>query len=115
MPPTWADGPVSVFHLGASVSRSSAQYVPDFCPMPTHCSLFGPSIRLGDAPKSWSGPSATLLVPFHTSPAVARSEEHTSELQSPSHLVCRLLLEKTKNCTRTPYTTNHTAPYHGDC
>src|SRR5258708_10769235 len=26
-----------------------------------------------------------------------RSEEHTSELQSPDHLVCRLLLEKTKN------------------
>src|SRR5207244_11877918 len=25
-----------------------------------------------------------------------RSEEHTSELQSPDHLVCRLLLEKTK-------------------
>src|SRR5438552_11954752 len=27
----------------------------------------------------------------------ARSEEHTSELQSPDHLVCRLLLEKKKN------------------
>src|SRR5690348_17715021 len=27
---------------------------------------------------------------------VARSEEHTSELQSPVHLVCRLLLEKKK-------------------
>src|SRR5690348_14997513 len=27
----------------------------------------------------------------------ARSEEHTSELQSPVHLVCRLLLEKKKN------------------
>src|SRR5258708_29734874 len=27
-----------------------------------------------------------------------RSEEHTSELQSPDHLVCRLLLEK-KKCT----------------
>src|SRR6266487_3375930 len=26
-----------------------------------------------------------------------RSEEHTSELQSPVHLVCRLLLEKTKH------------------
>src|SRR5947208_12958581 len=26
--------------------------------------------------------------------ATARSEEHTSELQSPDHLVCRLLLEK---------------------
>src|SRR5258708_27383964 len=28
--------------------------------------------------------------------AVQRSEEHTSELQSPDHLVCRLLLEKKK-------------------
>src|SRR5690348_17403387 len=28
---------------------------------------------------------------------VRRSEEHTSELQSPVHLVCRLLLEKKKN------------------
>src|SRR5207244_11326988 len=28
--------------------------------------------------------------------AMARSEEHTSELQSPDHLVCRLLLEKKK-------------------
>src|SRR4051794_41603352 len=28
--------------------------------------------------------------------ATARSEEHTSELQSPVHLVCRLLLEKKK-------------------
>src|SRR5258708_21857537 len=36
-------------------------------------------------------------------PAVqARSEEHTSELQSPDHLVCRLLLEKKKReCIRT--------------
>src|SRR5256885_13843255 len=30
-------------------------------------------------------------------PAGARSEEHTSELQSPCNLVCRLLLEKKKN------------------
>src|SRR5256885_5970053 len=29
--------------------------------------------------------------------AVDRSEEHTSELQSPCNLVCRLLLEKKKN------------------
>src|SRR5690348_18221604 len=29
-----------------------------------------------------------------------RSEEHTSELQSPVHLVCRLLLEKKKNHTK---------------
>src|SRR2546426_4072442 len=32
-----------------------------------------------------------------TSLYVARSEEHTSELQSPCNLVCRLLLEKKKN------------------
>src|SRR5258708_11515218 len=30
---------------------------------------------------------------------VGRSEEHTSELQSPDHLVCRLLLEKKKKKT----------------
>src|SRR5215216_1010571 len=30
-----------------------------------------------------------------------RSEEHTSELQSPDHLVCRLLLEKKKKQLRT--------------
>src|SRR5438552_10451711 len=29
-------------------------------------------------------------------PSDVRSEEHTSELQSPDHLVCRLLLEKKK-------------------
>src|SRR5258708_20420642 len=32
-----------------------------------------------------------------------RSEEHTSELQSPDHLVCRLLLEKKKNNQSTVY------------
>src|SRR2546422_8245371 len=42
-----------------------------------------------------------LLRPPHRHPAGAhqrrRSEEHTSELQSRLHLVCRLLLEKKKN------------------
>src|SRR5690348_18223047 len=32
----------------------------------------------------------------------ARSEEHTSELQSPVHLVCRLLLEKKKKHSSVP-------------
>src|SRR5256885_13267696 len=35
-----------------------------------------------------------------------RSEEHTSELQSPCNLVCRLLLEKKKN-----YVNSHTVVY----
>src|SRR5258708_29835632 len=34
-------------------------------------------------------------------PHCDRSEEHTSELQSPDHLVCRLLLEKKKTITTT--------------
>src|SRR5687768_7171370 len=38
--------------------------------------------------------------------ALLRSEEHTSELQSRLHLVCRLLLEK-KNVVRSFYATDH--------
>src|SRR5256885_10482441 len=36
-----------------------------------------------------------------------RSEEHTSELQSPCNLVCRLLLEKKKNTRSKPITTTY--------
>src|SRR5689334_23572235 len=37
------------------------------------------------------------LTPDANAPLRPRSEEHTSELQSQFHLVCRLLLEKKKN------------------
>src|SRR5258708_1177423 len=48
----------------------------------------------------WCGPmQASATDRFWT-----RSEEHTSELQSPDHLVCRLLLEKKKN-----------SPTHDEC
>src|SRR5256886_117375 len=40
---------------------------------------------------------ALLVVIDHVHRVTARSEEHTSELQSQSNLVCRLLLEKKKN------------------
>src|ERR1022692_4990481 len=40
-----------------------------------------------------------------------RSEEHTYELQSPSNLVCRLLLEKNKKKTHIP-ASNHTVVLH---
>src|SRR5690554_7636452 len=39
--------------------------------------------------------------------AGGRSEEHTSELQSRPHLVCRLLLEKKKKITLTTHALNH--------
>src|SRR2546422_7148914 len=38
--------------------------------------------------------------PPHSGGWCGRSEEHTSELQSRLHLVCRLLLEKKKNNTK---------------
>src|SRR5256885_9720543 len=53
-----------------------------------------------------SGPRCPDTRDGHPAPATprpssasigARSEEHTSELQSPCNLVCRLLLEKKKN------------------
>src|SRR5258708_30696528 len=40
-----------------------------------------------------------------TAQSKSRSEEHTSELQSPDHLVCRLLLEKKKRNLRNFYMT----------
>src|SRR3989449_5834807 len=39
-----------------------------------------------------------------------RSEEHTSELQSRLHLVCRLLLEKKKELTTKRISSNTTSP-----
>src|SRR5256885_11465262 len=54
------------------------------------------------SPRESSRPSHRVPVPHpHVSPRDAsrgrpRSEEHTSELQSPCNLVCRLLLEKKK-------------------
>src|SRR5690348_17709368 len=48
-----------------------------------------PGLRCRGALPRWSGAARSA----------ARSEEHTSELQSPVHLVCRLLLEKKKKTT----------------
>src|SRR5256885_11266813 len=41
-----------------------------------------------------------------------RSEEHTSELQSPCNLVCRLLLEKQKDSIHRPQTNAGKCPAH---
>src|SRR5690348_17587603 len=61
-----------------------------------------------DVPEAPEAPD-TAAAPDTSAPSVgtpgavpaARSEEHTSELQSPVHLVCRLLLEK-KNKSLAP-------------
>src|SRR3712207_7787837 len=48
--------------------------------------------KVGD----WLARVVTAGTPFYGTATHARSEEHTSELQSRQYLVCRLLLEKKK-------------------
>src|SRR5207244_13476756 len=54
--------------------------------------------RGGNRPVKAASGSERLVQsrPGETKHLAMRSEEHTSELQSPDHLVCRLLLEKKK-------------------
>src|SRR2546430_5734593 len=56
----------------------------------------GPAGRDAHAPRA-------CAAPHHPMPGIVgmRSEEHTSELQSQSNLVCRLLLEKKKQIAKT--------------
>src|SRR5256885_12898958 len=58
----------------------------------------GPSQGIG-GPIAAAPASPTKTARPVRTPAAARSEEHTSELQSPCNLVCRLLLEKKKKTT----------------
>src|SRR2546426_5982629 len=75
-----------------------------------YTTLFRSDAQAGHASKtkkkSW--PRASIVP--STTPC-GRSEEHTSELQSPCNLVCRLLLEKKKN-KRKKHTTRHSNSAH---
>src|SRR2546429_4776482 len=59
-----------------------------------YTTLFRSPLTIGGSPARWSADCDRL-----NALVSARSEEHTSELQSRLHLVCRLLLEKKKNIT----------------
>src|SRR6266487_4559868 len=63
---------------------------------PPRSTLFPYTTLFRSAPRCHSGGSV-LSCGGCWHDARSRSEEHTSELQSPVHLVCRLLLEKKKN------------------
>src|SRR2546422_6194493 len=54
------------------------------------------------APRLAAAGAATNVRAIGEALAFVRSEEHTSELQSRLHLVCRLLLEKKKRQVRDP-------------
>src|SRR2546426_12401154 len=66
-------------------------------------SRFRPPRRRAPAPTA--PPSPGQCRGWHATMKTVRSEEHTSELQSPCNLVCRLLLEKKKK-KNTQYTSS---------
>src|SRR2546427_2180783 len=59
--------------------------------------LSGSGRRQGTGAVPPDGTASRPAGPESQRPGVGRSEEHTSELQSQSNLVCRLLLEKKKH------------------
>src|SRR2546429_3964357 len=69
-------------------SCSQAHPFTQACARPSFCRPCSPCMRRPGPMRSGS--------PRVSQPANPRSEEHTSELQSRLHLVCRLLLEKKK-------------------
>src|SRR5690348_17610211 len=77
----------SILIAACSASPSPS---PTTAPAPTAASAPAPT-----SPPPTQAPAPTAA-PTATTVAAPRSEEHTSELQSPVHLVCRLLLEKKK-------------------
>src|SRR5690625_6008258 len=72
----------------------------------TRVDTYSGVIRLPTEPFGYPRTSAVSCLSFVVSPwsrrgaRVARSEEHTSELQSHGQLVCRLLLEKKKTTAK---------------
>src|SRR2546427_9561478 len=72
----------------------AASTLPSSTPRKKTISTTSGSSSLSSCPGRWSSPTTR-----------ARSEEHTSELQSQSNLVCRLLLEKKK---KRKHSTNRT-------
>src|SRR5256884_6019212 len=78
---------------GACVESSRRKMTAATRPAPVSAA---PSHRGGCQPASYRDRCGLAAAPMAGRGAHRRSEEHTSELQSRLHLVCRLLLEKKK-------------------
>src|SRR2546426_6291309 len=92
-------GPYSTDVLRVVAPRAAETLMPRQCMQTDVCDMLGIVSRTG-----YTGEVGyELYLPSHKAATVweTRSEEHTSELQSPCNLVCRLLLEK-KNNTQAP-------------
>src|SRR2546429_6972275 len=77
---------------GKSTAKLAASLSSKRC-FKTSAIRFACLASLPASPRSWFSLSRSASAPIRRS---SRSEEHTSELQSRLHLVCRLLLEKKK-------------------
>src|SRR5437879_10588546 len=98
--PTCPESPEIAVPMAAKIPA------PMTAPMPSAVSWRGPSERLSPPPTSLSAMHWSTVLRLKSCAldkerrqhqrdrAQQRSEEHTSELQSPMYLVCRLLLEK---------------------
>src|SRR2546430_8917765 len=83
--------PSSPLFPSTTLFRSLVRHTPPFLVLAPQALSVSPA----PPPSTARGLSACKGVPFPTT-LITRSEEHTSELQSQSNLVCRLLLEKKK-------------------
>src|SRR2546422_5495612 len=82
-PPRSTLFPYTTLFRSGAVKYTTPSRFPEMLMTPVYsCTAGEPSIRYGE--------------PIEAGCCAARSEEHTSELQSRLHLVCRLLLEKKK-------------------
>src|SRR2546429_6553623 len=68
-----------------------------FCSPPYRASARERAVSVLPTPEGPASRNTPMGLPGSSSRARERSEEHTSELQSRLHLVCRLLLEKKKD------------------
>src|SRR5439155_6781413 len=90
-------------HDALPISRAAPASAPG---APAAAPAAAPPAPGGRRPAPWPAPPPRPSPVPPGTDAVVRSEEHTSELQSRGHLVCRLLLEKKKRTAAIGMSTN---------
>src|SRR5256885_12827515 len=83
--------PRSTLFPYTTLFRSNCTVAPGTIAAASGLSATDATVEGASSPTTCTGSLALIFVPLPS-----RSEEHTSELQSPCNLVCRLLLEKKK-------------------